>query len=357
MSIKSSLKKSILSLYMFIFEYFNRYKCLQSTYKEMISNYNNIKPLSSAQKKELKKEWGKYANSKSFLIFNQYLKDGENISDYIPMEYFLFKLEPYLNKYEAKFIDDKNYYDLLFPDIKQPKTVFRQIDGNFLDEKYNIISKEEALNIAKTFDRIIIKEATLSMGGHGISFWTPKEGNDVLLKRMSISSNMIAQEVVKQHEVMSLLNKSSINTLRIASLFIDGETHIITQFVRIGCEGQLVDNVSSGGMYCGINNTGKLNEFGYNHLGTPCKTHPSGAIFNDIVIPNYEECIKTIKRLTPKMSNISKLQSWDIAITEDGKPLLIEPNFEYPDILVNQIACGPLFGTGELKNKMKNLVK
>ena len=91
------------------------------------------------------------------------------------MEYFLFKLEPYLNKYEAKFIDDKNYYDLLFPDIKQPKTVFRQIDGNFLDEKYNIISKEEVFNIAKTFDRIIIKEATLSMGGHGISFWTPKD--------------------------------------------------------------------------------------------------------------------------------------------------------------------------------------
>lgn len=54
----------------------------------MISNYDKLKPLSSSQKKELKKEWDKYANSKSFLIFNQYLKDGENISDYIPWNIF-----------------------------------------------------------------------------------------------------------------------------------------------------------------------------------------------------------------------------------------------------------------------------
>ena len=344
-------------LYLFIFRYVNRYSWVRSTYKAMLGSMTSIKPLNSSQKKNLKKVWGKYASSKSFLVLNQYIKEDENLSDYVPLEYFMFKLEPYLNKYEAKYIDDKNFYDLLFPDIKQPKTVLRQVDGVFLDEHYNVISKEKAFNIAKQFDKIIIKEATSSVGGHGISFWKPEDGTEALFKKMAISDNMIAQEVVKQHEIMSRLNKSSINTLRIASLFIDGEVHIITQFVRMGCEGSLVDNVSSGGMYCGIDDSGRLKEYGYDHVGRPCKTHGSGTVFNDIVIPNYEECIETVKRLTPRMSNISKLQSWDIAISEDGKPLLIEPNLGYPDILVNQIACGPLFGTGELKDRMRNLIK
>lgn len=355
--LKRKIKKQISSIYIFAIEYIVRYKWLKGTYKNMINNYEYIKPLSSTQKKELKKEWGRYAKSKSFLILNQYISENEKISDYIPMEYYLFKLDPYLNKYEAKFVDDKNYYDLLFPDIRQPKTILRQINGILLDDKYNVVTNNDLLNIVSKYDRIVIKEATFSVGGHGVYFWTSNEGKDKFLKKMSVSNNTIAQEFVTQHEVMGKLNKSSINTLRIASLFVDGETHIITQFVRMGCVGELVDNVSSGGMYCGIDENGCLKEYGYDHLGMPCKVHPSGIVFKDFVIPNYKECIEIVKRLTPRMSNLSKLQSWDIAISENEKPLLIEPNFAYPDILVNQIACGPLFGTGELKNKMKSIVK
>jgi hypothetical protein len=44
MSIKKFVKKIIASLYMFSFEYFNRYKWLQSTYRKMIFNYDKLKP-------------------------------------------------------------------------------------------------------------------------------------------------------------------------------------------------------------------------------------------------------------------------------------------------------------------------
>ena len=82
------------------------------------------------------------------------------------MEFFLFKMEPALNKiFEGKYIDDKNLYNLYYPDIKQPKTIVRYVDGLYMDKDYHIISPSEAYNLAKEEGRVIIKVAKLSMGG------------------------------------------------------------------------------------------------------------------------------------------------------------------------------------------------
>lgn len=356
MKIATLIKKSVSNLDWFVFAYLGRRKWLRYTYKSMLTGFDTIKPLTDEQMSELKSIWGGYFKSKSFLIYNQYIQEGQKLSDYIPMEYFLFKLEPRLNKtFEGKYIDDKNLYDLYYPDIKQPNTIVRQVNGVLMDSNYNVISSKEAYKLAQSAGRIIIKIAQLSMGGHGIEFWEEKDGEESFYKKISFSENTIAQEFVKQHHILSSINRSSINTLRIATLMVGDHVHIVTKFLRMGSKGQLVDNVSSGGMYCGILDDGHLNECGYDHWGQPCREHPSGIRFKDIIVPGYEKCISIVKKLTPRMCNFSKLQSWDLCIGEDEEPILIEPNFEFPDLFVNQIACGPLLANDEVKHFLFNV--
>ena len=74
-------------------------------------------------------------------------------------------------------------------------------------------------------------------------------------------------------------------------------------------------------------------------------THPtSGAVFSDSVIPNFDECKDLVCKLAPRITSFSRLTSWDLSITEDGEPILIEVNLAYGGLFFHQIANGPVFG-------------
>lgn len=280
------------------------------------------------------------------MIYNQYIGDNEDVSKCVPFEFYLFKVDEFFNRIvEVKYIDDKNYYDLLFKDILQPKTVVRKIAGVFLDEQYVVISIDDVVSLCQRAEKVIIKSSTGSCGGHGVSFWNSKQNQELLIEKLSSAKNLIVQECVTQHPSMAALNETSLNTIRLQTLFFNQQVHVITQFVRFGSPNMEVDNVSSGGMYCGIKDDGSLESVGYNHKGVPMYLHPSGMAFNSFSVPNFPKCIDLVKIMAPRMANNACLISWDLAINSHGDPVLIEPNMGYPNILVNQIACGPLFGT------------
>lgn len=321
---------------------------------------NGCISLTRTQKRIVAQKYGKvYSNSIYYKLYAKYLKPGSDISDYIPDDFYMSKIEPYFNNpLIARKNEDKNLYDLFFEDIRMPQTIVRQIDGMFLDEKYHQLSCQAVVAKCKDCKTVIVKKASESGGGHGIDFWDSTESEEALLEKLNVSNNVIVQELVKQHPSMALLHKSSINTLRITTVIYENKVIVSSHFVRMGMGGKKVDNVSSGGMLCAVKSDGRLAEVGYDDLGRPYRIHPtSGAKFADCTIPNFSKCLAMCVDAAPRLSHVAKLISWDVAVGEDGEPILIEANLTYCDVGIYQIACGPILCDKNHRDKILKAIK
>ena len=138
---------------------------------------------------------------------------------------------------------------------------------------------------------------------------------------------------------------SSVNTLRNYSILgLDGSITNYSTVMRIGVGDIKVDNYSSGGLSVGIREDGRLRKYGYDKKGSRVEKHPAtGLVFEDYKIPSYDKTVALVEkahRLVPRFRSVS----WDIAITEDGSPILIEGNLCRGGIDRLQLSNGPLFG-------------
>ena len=224
----------------------------------------------------------------------------------------------------------------------------------WLDEQYRIITIDEVKRVCADKD-IVIKESRGSSGGHGVNIIHLSEKGDNIEELVNVKKEYVIQELIKQHAELAALHKESLNTVRVMS-FIDssGQTKILSTIVRMGVGKMNVDNASSGGVFCGVNEDGTLKAVGYDWDGRTFAIHPDGTHFENHYIPKYDELKKLICQLTPRVLGISRIISWDFAIAEDGSPVLIEANMSYGGIDFHQMANGPLFGdmTKEIINEV-----
>ena len=269
-----------------------------------------------------------------------------HISHYIPDDlYFMFFCSYFSNIEACAALDDKNLYDLYFPGIKMPETLFRRINGCLLHKYYSPIKEDKALEIIRGEETVVMKESVDSSGGKGVCFINRIDDDSVILKALCESENYIVQKVIRQHKVLSSIHSSSINTIRIVTLYFQGEVRVLSGIVRMGIGESRVDNSSSGGIFCGITEDGHMKKYAYNKWLNCYSTHPtSGFVFDGTIVPGYDEAKGLCKDLHLRFIQLSRLISWDLAIDLDGTPVLIEPNFACGDIDFHQIANGPLFG-------------
>lgn len=305
-------------------------------------------PLSETQKRAVERVWGdrkQFFDWRWFELYNWSCPEiGTDIWKFIPVDYWLTYIDPiFAHPINGLVFDDKNMYDLYFPDVKQPKTVVRYIDGCFMDLGYHIIGEEDALKRCEEARNVVIKPAVGTCGGSGIVFWNGENSTREELKQLFRKrSCYIVQEVVRQHPIMASLNESSCNTIRMISFLYEGEVVVIpTAFTRFGGKGSLLDNVSSGGYGVGIDSEGKISSISRNHYEETVATPGAD---ETRFIPNYSKCQSIARQVAPRLSHITKLIAWDFAIGKDSEPLLIEVNFERTSIQTFQSLNGPIFG-------------
>lgn len=160
-----------------------------------------------------------------------------------------------------------------------------------------------------------------------------------------VNNNYIFQQVVAQHPDMSLLNPSSLNTMRIDTFRAPGEkAEILSALLRIGGAHNDVDNVSAGGLLVGIHlDTGTLKEkamnlfHGSKSLGTFRQNPTTGLPFDRFKIPLFEKVKQTLIEAAEWIP--SALVGWDIAVGTTG-PVLIEANVLYYGLEGSDIAYG-----------------
>lgn len=304
-------------------------------------------PLTKGEKKAIKEYWKGYPVDKNwFWYYNRIQRNyGQFDVRYMPDDMFTNYVYDYFNKLEdVRAVDDKNYYNLYFPDVRQPKTIVHIIEGQCLDDNYMPISIEAAMERCVACGDIVCKLAVYSAGGVGIRFWDKGVSVSTLKEILTDSSNAVVQERICQHPSLEALHKDSVNTIRIMTWLRDGKVEVLSTIVRIGVDGSRVDNVGAGGFCCGVEEDGSLKQWGYRDPGEVSLTHPQGAVFGECRIVGVDKCKEVASRLAYRLARVAKIISWDFAVDRDGTPILIEMNLNNGALDIHQLANGPIFG-------------
>lgn len=273
---------------------------------------------------------------------------GQFNANYIPDDLYYKYVDPFFNNWGmAKNIDHKGLYRLLFPKVRQPKLLAYRMNGYWYNGDGELMDIHQTISIITQYKSCFVKKAMDSEGGHGITFIDVAKLSHSDIKRILEQSSwdLVIQEGLTQSPVLSAINESSVNTIRLITLLRkDGTVKIYSVVLRMGIGGAKVDNASSGGITVGIEDDGKLKPVAYNAKGVRFDRHPtSNIMFDKYIIPNYQEVRKLVVEQAKKCPHF-RLVSWDIALDKNNSPVMIEANLKYGELDFHQLNNGPLFG-------------
>lgn len=223
---------------------------------------------------------------------------------------------------------------------------YYNVEWSKIDFDYLIaITKQQAVD--KLFENlepgVVVKISRASSGGKGVRFLGKDSTMDDISDALDVDRDVAVQLVMRQHPEMAKMNASSVNTIRIICIILDGESIPLSAVVRIGNSGSRVDNFSSGGVGCGVKPDGHLNDCGYTQKGERYDVHPNGFVFSEGFVPNFDKALEAVMRCHMHVPMFG-VASWDIAIDAEGEPVLIEYNVGGAGIDIHQYNNGPLYG-------------
>lgn len=258
--------------------------------------------------------------------------------NYIPFGYFfpwiLRKLNPI--EYSLTYENKGMQYDL-FPQTNHPKFVVRKLNGAIYDSNHNFIDLETAIGIIASYPRdMIIKPCSDSCCGRGVRKIHSSAARTEVSAIVALYEDFVVQECIEQHPSTAVFNSSSLNTMRISTLLLNGKFSLCTAMIRFGEPGSVVDNVGAGGACVGINDDGTIMEFGFD-----AKTNKiyewNGITFQGRSIPNFDSIITAVS-IAHKSIPLCAFVGWDIALDKSGIPILIEVNLGWPGLFYEQLA-------------------
>lgn len=306
------------------------------------------------------KKYGFSAKRRDFFVFCNYLMDKGNdpaliVPSYIVHCYLTAVFNPI--PFNAYF-EDKNNFDRILPKDWLPRTLLRRRDGFWYDRDYRKVT--EPINILNSVDSqygIIVKPARNSSSGRGIELFRKEKGKWLNLKDDKTlthdliqncwgSSDLIIQSVIRQNEFFRKFCDTSVNTLRIVvyNSPLNDEKSLIWAGLRIGKSGSLVDNTHAGGLMFGVSREGRIAKYGADQFGNKFREF-NGLNFakEDFLIPDFEKivdlCLQMSDHLLPH-----RFIAFDVAVNEDGVPMIIEYNLRAYGGWACQFAGDPMFG-------------
>jgi len=157
--------------------------------------------------------------------------------------------------------------------------------------------------------------------------------HDVVEKVLQVpkGQSYIIEEYVHQHPLLTALNPSSVNTVRVWAACSEGESWVIDAFLRVGRRGSLVDNTSRGAqifrldLVSGVIGEGMSKDI-YNET-YHCHAD-SGEQISGRALPYWQDALLLAQKAVMAFPCIT-FAGVDVAFSENG-PVIIELNVE-PD--------------------------
>lgn len=240
----------------------------------------------------------------------------------------------YIPYFEDKAIFNKKFAPYLKRDwmLVGEGVLYGNVKGSALTEADCVEGqgKEAFRAFLADKDEIMVKPLDLSCGKGIEKLRVADWDSDALYDYLLANNKPLVEEVVKQHHTMNLLSSYSVNTIRMISILKDGEARFVSGGIRMGKPGSVVDNFNNGGISTIFDiRTGKIISDGYDKERTVYETVPeTGVTLKGFQIPQWEEIkamVAEAAKLVPQVGYVG----WDVCVSEEYGPLLIEGN-SYP---------------------------
>ena len=337
MSIKSSAKTVIKET----IDSLKRYKNYQ-VYSSRFKHYLELQHFENKKAKgeeEYIKKWEVLCprvEPYSYRFFSHFCGYNPNI---VPEDIGHSYIENILNPREYRHTyADKNLFPEIIGKDHVARTIVCRINGsNLLDANYKNANDDLSKYIGNSTS-LILKPSINSSSGSGIlkfekkgEIFVSEEENITLSKSflLSYQKDFCLQETVCQHSFMKMLCSTSVNTMRLCLYrSVSNEEPIVTaSIIRIGKDGSFVDNAHAGGMFIGVDvSTGEMGKYVIDQYGNKQETW-NGIDYskNTYIVPNWNDVISFAKYIGTRIHH-HRLIALDIALDENGKPILIEYN-------------------------------
>lgn len=347
---------------------FDKYKYLHDTSLSIFKNkfmdpdYNNI-----VAEKELNPFYKEYGFKFSRLESDYFSKVTGVSSDlYVPVGLWNQLLYPFLNKvmWREAYCDKNMFHRFLdikeaqkHIDILEPNTIVCCCSGRYFIGNEEGTTRENAIKALICYGKdVIVKPTVHSSHGAGIIKVKADEMTEANLNNIfnQYYPDFTAQEVIKQHPNLAVYNPTSVNTIRISTYQdFDGNVKVLYASQRFGGKGKVYDNADDpkgDGGFCAIGKDGVVNRtiHHYRNMATSqLEESVSG------ITPQWDKVVKAVLYLHTRFPQFA-LIGWDMTVTEEGHPLVIEYNFA-PGLGTGQLAHGPVFSETDLREIMSRI--
>ena len=258
-----------------------------------------------------------------------------------PSEYFLFNFSALSDEEKILFVGDyekawlcqrlgKNREEAILRDKNETLRFFQQYFCRDAISVKAIDDREALFAFIREHNGAIVKESASSMGkdvtlvrndpAEMEKAWT------IISDTLQKGSSYIAEELIRQSEVMAAFHPGSVNTIRVMTFKTKDDVAFLGSVIRIGRGGSVVDNAGSGGILAEIDlEKGIVVGEGITEKGEHFERHPdTGVRIKGFAIPRWEE----LRELSKKLANMlteQKYVGWDLALT-DGGWVMVEGN-------------------------------
>lgn len=241
-----------------------------------------------------------------------------------------------INNKFVKLLNDKNYANII-----DNKILFNQKYDKFLYREW-LDLRETSLATFKSYLKdkkvAIAKPIDLSCG-IDVEKIVYNSNLDIeeLYNRLKQNKQYLIEDYIMQHHKLNRLYPEAVNTLRLVTILKEDICNIAFRSIRIGNNGNVVDNFNHGGLFTTIDEDGIIRKPAIDKLGNIYYKHPyTNTEIVGYEIPFFKEAIEFVKKLA-KITPEIRYTGWDICITENG-PVVVEGNpFPGHDIYQSKI--------------------
>lgn len=262
--------------------------------------------------------------------------------DIVPEDIGHMVIENTLNpRIYRDYYSDKNIFPQFVPAEALPATIVCRMGGSQLLDANHAPATGRLNALLEPYSRVILKPSTDTNSGLGVMLFTKSDGvwryakdKETVLSEeflLAYRDDFVLQEALSQHADLARLCSTAINTLRIAVYrsVKDEQPHVIAAVLRIGHQGEFVDNAHAGGRSTGINlETGELQDRVFDQYGRSYSTwNEIDFSKNHFTVPAWQEAKQLACTVSSRLRHM-RLTAYDIAIDASGHPKLVEFNVD-----------------------------
>lgn len=240
--------------------------------------------------------------------------------------------------HNLSLVRQKNDKDCV--EIFNDKHLFNKTFKQFIGRDFIDLREANAEQLKKFLDKkqYVFAKKTHTFGGQGIEKIDVNKIEDYnqFYDTLLQNGQYLVEDAICQHEKMSLLCSSSVNTIRMVTVLKDEEPIFMYSVLRIGNGKGDVDNISSGGMYTAVDENGVVTKPAF--CDKQLKYFDVHPVSNEKIIgfeiPYFKEAVEMCKKAALVEKRMGYV-GWDVAITNNGPVLVEGNNFPSYDMVQN----------------------